>query len=483
MSWNPITDLPVDWRSLESTELHGLISVWKEQKEHLQKLDAVKVFNEQLRREWAIETGVIENLYTLDRGVTQLLIEHGFQENLIPSNSTGQSSELIIELLQDHEGVFESLFDFIGGQRELTTSYIKQTHALFTRHQPSTIAEDQNGNRVEIELIRGDYKKRPNNPKRKNGTMHMYCPPEQVSSEMDELIRLHCQHVKNQVQPEVQAAWLHHRFTQIHPFQDGNGRVARALATLVLLKGDGFPLSIHRTIRNQYIEACEAADAGNLAPLVSVIVSIQKQSFVKVLSIADNLISRHNKTQDMLEAIKKRISARKHDVEISHRNVFNTTDKLKTITTQRLTDISESILPIVHEISANGKCFVHPSDEGNSFWFKHQVITVAKELNYFASVPDYHSWVRLHIEEERNVDLIVSFHSLGYDFVGIIASSAFIQFRDKDQEHSNPDGPYRLCNEVFQFSHSEKETDVTKRFNKWIENVILTGLDQWRKQI
>jgi len=42
---------------------------------------------------------------------------------------------------------------------------------------------------------------------------------------------------ENRLSVEVRAAWLqHHRFTWIHPFQDGNGRVARALASLVFLK-------------------------------------------------------------------------------------------------------------------------------------------------------------------------------------------------------------------------------------------------------
>jgi len=27
---------------------------------------------------------------------------------------------------------------------------------------------------------------------------------------------------QEQCPPEIEAAWLHHRFTQIHPFQDGN---------------------------------------------------------------------------------------------------------------------------------------------------------------------------------------------------------------------------------------------------------------------
>ena len=42
---------------------------------------------------------------------------------------------------------------------------------------------------------------------------------------------------KRRTAREIEATWLHHRFTQIHPFQDGNGRVARALASLVFFAG------------------------------------------------------------------------------------------------------------------------------------------------------------------------------------------------------------------------------------------------------
>jgi Fic family protein len=42
--------------------------------------------------------------------------------------------------------------------------------------------------------------------------------------------------------PVARAAWLHHRFISIHPFEDGNGRVARALTLLVLLKANYAPL-------------------------------------------------------------------------------------------------------------------------------------------------------------------------------------------------------------------------------------------------
>ena len=44
---------------------------------------------------------------------------------------------------------------------------------------------------VNVELTKGDFKKQPNNPKRRDGTIHIYCPSEHVASEMDNLILLH----------------------------------------------------------------------------------------------------------------------------------------------------------------------------------------------------------------------------------------------------------------------------------------------------
>ncbi|MDE3194864.1 MAG: Fic family protein [Acidobacteriota bacterium] len=83
--------------------------------------------------------------------------------------------------------------------------------------------------------------------------MHEYCPPEHVASEMDALIAMHTEQTSRGVQPYVEAAWLHHAFTQIHPFQDGNGRVARALAALVLIRAGYFPFVVTRDEREYCI--------------------------------------------------------------------------------------------------------------------------------------------------------------------------------------------------------------------------------------
>ena len=67
---------------------------------------------------------------------------------------------------------------------------------------------------------------------------------------------------------EVQAAWLHYRFTQIHPFQDGNGSVARALASVVLVQDGQFPFFVTRDYNAANIDSLEAANQGELGGLI-----------------------------------------------------------------------------------------------------------------------------------------------------------------------------------------------------------------------
>ena len=247
--WKPIEDLPDDWQKLASSELAGLFAVWKEQVIRLKDSPAYLEFQARLRREWAIETGIIEGLYDIDRGVTRTLIERGLHASLIAHGDANKPAAEIIPMLKDHENVVDGLFDFVGQQRQLSTSYIKHVHQALTTHQETAKGIDSLGQVIQIPLLRGDWKKWPNNPTRPDGKVHEFCPPEQTASEMDRLVEMHQRHLQEDVPPEVEAAWLHHRFTQIHPFQDGNGRVARALASLVFIRAGWFPFVVHRDNR------------------------------------------------------------------------------------------------------------------------------------------------------------------------------------------------------------------------------------------
>ncbi len=162
--WRPIEDLPEDWPELAAPELPALPAAWQKYSQKLRDSDSLKHFNERLIREWAIETGIIENLYSIDRGVTQTLIEKGIEASLIPYGGADKPVERIIPILKDQQEVVEGLFDFVAERRELSTSYVKRLHQVFTRHQETVTAVDALGQVVEVALLRGEWKRLPNNP-------------------------------------------------------------------------------------------------------------------------------------------------------------------------------------------------------------------------------------------------------------------------------------------------------------------------------
>ncbi|NDA68658.1 MAG: hypothetical protein EBY09_18830, partial [Verrucomicrobia bacterium] len=60
---------------------------------------------------------------------------------------------------------------------------------------------------------------------------------------------------------------FHHRFTHIHPFDDGNGRMARALMNVILMR-EGFPPAVLKTQnRAEYVAALRKADSGDSGDL------------------------------------------------------------------------------------------------------------------------------------------------------------------------------------------------------------------------
>ena len=169
------------------------------------------------------------------------------------------------------------LFAHVRDERPLTDSAIREWHALLTRHQDSAAGIDPFGNRVEIPLRKGQWKIRPNNPRRRDGFVHEYCPPEQVQAEMDRFLEFHEGHAELELTPELEAAWLHHEFVRIHPFQDGNGRISRLLMAYAYAKAGEFPPVIPAAGKPGYIAALEAADGGNFPAFVTYLGDIAAQ--------------------------------------------------------------------------------------------------------------------------------------------------------------------------------------------------------------
>jgi Fic family protein len=488
MLWQPIKDLPSNWRDLASSELPPLVTVWNEQADRLRQSGEFQVFSEKLRREIAIETGIIERLYTIDRGITRLLIEQGINEALIPHGATDRPVRQVISLIKDQETAIEGLFDFVGGQRTLSNFYIKQLHQLLTQSQDSTEALDPITEKIFlVSLIKGDWKRQPNNPLRPDGTVHEYCPPEQVTSEMDALIALHHQHRDQEVPPEIESAWLHHRFTQIHPFQDGNGRVARCLASLVFIQASWFPLVLTRDDRAVYIAALEEADRGNLSNLTNLFAKSQKQAFLRSLGLSEQVLSEARRTQVIISSIADKLQQNQSaTIQERCKKAEDFASTLFKIASNRSYDVAEEIRLSVQNFVSDPQVFTitAPANNSRSYYHRYQVVETAKQLNYFANLRNYHTWIQLVINVETSTTVLISFHVLGHEYRGLLVCNACAYHRDDGEDgERNISDIQSLTDSPFQFSYADEEENLVERFKQWLEDVILTGLEYWNKSI
>ena len=84
-------------------------------------------------------------------------------------------------------------------------------------------------------------------------------PPEKVKEEMENLINWYNNN-KTKIHPIKLASLFHGKLEQIHPFEDGNGRVGRFLINLTLIKSKYPPLIIRKSQRISYLSALEAFD-------------------------------------------------------------------------------------------------------------------------------------------------------------------------------------------------------------------------------
>lgn len=481
--WMPLQGLPDNYDDLCSSELTALAEIWQEQKDHLAQSDSLRVFNERLQRQWAIETGIIERIYSLDRGITQILIERGIDASLISHNDTDKDPELVARIIRDHEEALEGLFAFVKGDRPLSTGYIKELHAILLRNQQTALGRNTLGRMVDAPLLRGEYKKTPNNPTRPNGRIHEYCPPEQVASDMDRLIDLHNQHEDRGVPPELESAWFHHRFSQIHPFQDGNGRVGRALASLIFIKADWFPLAVTRDDREQYIDALEEADRGNLQDLVTLFSSLQRRAFVKALGLASEVLLQERVDQ-VITAARDVFQRRREALRRDWEKAKQTATMLQTLAKQRLQSVEEKLHSEIGGFSSNYRFFVDhaPYGESRDHYFRRQIIETAKSLDYFANTTEYRAWTRLVLHTDTRAEILVSFHAIGYEFRGLIAASTcFFRREEIEEEERELTDLTTVSDEVFQINYREREDQTKQRFERWLEHGLVKALEIWRK--
>ncbi|MFZ4616629.1 MAG: Fic family protein [Rectinemataceae bacterium] len=193
----------------------------------------VKKLEEQFRLEWTYNSNAIEG-NTLNLRETELVLNRGLT---IGKKSLREHFEVL-----NHAEAISMLEYFISRKKDLTEELVLALHRLILKNIDDAEAGQYRQSNVMIV-----------------GAVHI--PPQAVKVPrlMGELIAWYHENSRKIPAPEL-AAWIHYKFVNIHPFTDGNGRTARLLMNLILMRA-GYPPAVILTVdRKKYFRVLKDAD-------------------------------------------------------------------------------------------------------------------------------------------------------------------------------------------------------------------------------
>ena len=162
----------------------------------------------------------------------------------------------LVESTRDIDGVVEMMLDATQRYETPLTE-----DRLFGWHASLFSAGRSGLNRIRIGEYRDDEMQVVSGAFGKDSIHFQTPPPESVKAEMDRFLKeLSAQ---DEHDPIVRSALAHFRFVTIHPFDDGNGRIARAIADMMLARAEKSPLRYYSmsaqimTERKKYYDVLE----------------------------------------------------------------------------------------------------------------------------------------------------------------------------------------------------------------------------------
>jgi Fic family protein len=206
----------------------------------------------------AVNTGAIEGLHTVDRGLTITVIEQAARWQAAVTEAAGpKAAELANAALEG----YEMALDLATRREAISEAWIRQIHEVVCAPQESYRALTPQGWQ-EHPLPRGEYKTNPNHVRLGDGSFHAYAPVSSTSPEMHQLVLEVRGDTFLAAHPSLQTSYVHHAFARVHPFSDGNGRVARVLASVFTLRSAGVPFVVFDDQKALYFGSLELADKG-----------------------------------------------------------------------------------------------------------------------------------------------------------------------------------------------------------------------------
>ena len=260
----------------------------------------------------------------LARVEQKLRIESNYHSNAVEGNSLtlGETRSLILHGLtargkpmrdhldiQGHDQAVKAIEQAARNEDQLTEVFIRNLHRVLLKEPYENEAITPDGRRTTRPITPGEYKTTPNNVLTSTGETYYFAPPEQVKPAMSDLIDWYRTQEAEREHPIIIAATVHYRFVRIHPFDDGNGRMARLLMNLILIRHGYTVAIVPIDQRDRYLQGLERADrTEDLAQFIDYVASCCEYAMTLYLKAA------RGESIDALEDIDREITRFKRTV-------------------------------------------------------------------------------------------------------------------------------------------------------------------------
>lgn len=399
-------------------------------------------------RRHAIETGIIERLYEVDWGVTQALVAEGITADAVARAQDGSVPVDVLRTIQTQYEALEFLADSARDGRELSISLIRELHVALTHTQKTYTARSTSGLLFDATLHHGQWKQQPNHVTRADGSQRKYTPPEQVPPQMERLIELYRQYQDSKVDPIIREAWLHHRFVRIHPFEDGNGRVARCLTLLGLLRANLAPLVVDRRERDRYLSCLDAANEGDLRPLIRFFAELEIVALRSELE--QPVLAEQTATARGADAVLEAGIARLQDLQraTGATERARQTEALATGIQQRVEswlkqaadrferNLRDGLDPDAHVLVTSAA----PPDP-QARWWRRQVVETANSVDFYANIHAGVWWTQLRLRAlDTQLRYLVFLQKVGRGETGVLTLTTYAELAsDSPGEDPRPE--------------------------------------------
>ena len=213
------------------------------------------------------------------------------------------------------------------------------------------------------------------------------------------------------------------------------------------------------------------ADRGNLWHLVRLFAQVRKRALTKAIGAAVDVKPAASveeavaATRDMLLDLGRIVPAQ----------YLIAKDIAGAVGNRALSKLNDVTSALAGEIALGNSAFAFetkplfyaPADE---------LRQLAEKLQYHPNTNDYHqTFAAMFTASGVESRIVVSFHSVGKAFRGLVVAVCYFQVGD------GPPAP--LSDDVFRIGYQETATEVSKRYDKWLDDCLIKGLAEWRRTL